>query len=348
MTMSPTFESFSQNGEDVVLWRALRSVEAGRYIDVGANHPSYYSVTKAFYDLGWSGLTIEPMPEMASLQRQQRPRDFCIEAIASDVDGGSAPFHAIAGTGLSTMIESIARRHTSAGYETKTIPVSRRRIDCILDELGWQGEEIHFMSVDVEGSERSTLAGANLSLWRPWIVVVESTSPTQRHQTHHLWEDLLEDAEYSLTMFDGLSRWYVSKEKLPELKVNTSYPACPLDNYSTEFQRSAADREQELQVYIDRLIVDTAKWRSKAVDYRLSLESIISENQRIRGLLEKKLFDADDALAQQKAVNRDLRTDNASLRAAVQELQNSTSWRVTIPLRRAKDLLRSGFVGNRG
>ena len=34
-----TFVSFAQNFEDVILWRALRHVEHGQYLDIGAQDP---------------------------------------------------------------------------------------------------------------------------------------------------------------------------------------------------------------------------------------------------------------------------------------------------------------------
>lgn len=46
------FISYAQNFEDVMLRRALRSVERGFYIDVGAADPVEMSVTKTFYDAG--------------------------------------------------------------------------------------------------------------------------------------------------------------------------------------------------------------------------------------------------------------------------------------------------------
>src|SRR5664279_1896466 len=57
---SDPFVSYAQNGEDVVLFRALGAVEGGRYVDVGANDPIFESVTYAFYLRGWSGITIDP------------------------------------------------------------------------------------------------------------------------------------------------------------------------------------------------------------------------------------------------------------------------------------------------
>jgi len=55
-----TFISYSQNLEDVMLWRALKHIEQGFYVDVGANDPTFLSVTHAFYERGWHGINIDP------------------------------------------------------------------------------------------------------------------------------------------------------------------------------------------------------------------------------------------------------------------------------------------------
>ncbi len=57
-----TFISYAQNFEDVMLWRALKHVENGFYVDVGAQDPVVDSVSLAFYEHGWRGVHIEPTP----------------------------------------------------------------------------------------------------------------------------------------------------------------------------------------------------------------------------------------------------------------------------------------------
>ena len=69
--MSSGFVSYAQNFEDVMLWRAFSHIESGFYIDVGAQHPTIDSVSLAFYERGWTGIDIEPVPEYASLLREQ-------------------------------------------------------------------------------------------------------------------------------------------------------------------------------------------------------------------------------------------------------------------------------------
>src|SRR3984957_17513690 len=94
MAVAPPFESFAHNDEDVVLWRALAGagVDNGRYIDVGgngANRPTDVSVSRAFYDRGWRGIVIEPVPGFAESLRRQRPDDIVIEAVVTS-DGGQS------------------------------------------------------------------------------------------------------------------------------------------------------------------------------------------------------------------------------------------------------------------
>lgn len=70
------FESYAQLLEDVVLYCALKDVDKGFYIDVGANDPTSHSVTKFFYDRGWHGINIEPLPDKCALLSEMRPRDI--------------------------------------------------------------------------------------------------------------------------------------------------------------------------------------------------------------------------------------------------------------------------------
>ena len=53
------FVSYAQNFEDVMLWRALKHIKQGCYIDVGAQDPIHDSVSKVFYEHGWRGIHIE-------------------------------------------------------------------------------------------------------------------------------------------------------------------------------------------------------------------------------------------------------------------------------------------------
>jgi len=56
--------SFAQFGEDVMLRRFFGAQPTGFFIDVGAYDPIVDSVTQHFSLCGWSGINIEPLPEL--------------------------------------------------------------------------------------------------------------------------------------------------------------------------------------------------------------------------------------------------------------------------------------------
>ena len=79
--------SYAQALKDVVLSRALRDVEKGFWIDVGANHPLHYSVTKTFSERCWSGINIEPVSEWFTELLKDRPNEINLNVAASSFDG---------------------------------------------------------------------------------------------------------------------------------------------------------------------------------------------------------------------------------------------------------------------
>src|SRR5689334_15261611 len=72
-------ESYSQEGEDMILARVFENQKSGFYVDVGAHHPWRFSNTYMFYRRGWRGLNIDAMPDSMSRFRKARPRDINVE-----------------------------------------------------------------------------------------------------------------------------------------------------------------------------------------------------------------------------------------------------------------------------
>ncbi len=205
-----TFVSFAQNYEDVMLWRALKDVSAGFYVDVGANDPDQDSVTRAFYERGWSGINIEPVAAYHEKLSRSRPRDVNLQVAAGIVEG-ERTLYEIPGTGLSTLDADIADRHRASGMEVRRVNVHERPLGSILAE--YATGDIHFLKIDVEGAELDVLAGADFVRQRPWIVVVEATAPLTRIPSHKTWEHFLAAADYVFAYFDGLNRYYVASER---------------------------------------------------------------------------------------------------------------------------------------
>jgi FkbM family methyltransferase len=222
-----TFISYAQNYEDVMLWRALRDVEKGFYVDVGAADPEEWSVTRAFYDRGWSGINVEPLDEYFEKLKQARPRDTNLNVLVGR-EPGIRTLHAIAGTGLSTLCPETAARHQAAGWQAQEIAVPMLTLTQILEDSGLPS--VHFLKIDVEGAEAEVLEGLDLGRVRPWIIVIEATEPFRTVSTRDKWEHRIVGHGYGFAYFDGLNCFYVADE-VSELKERLAVPPNIFDDF---------------------------------------------------------------------------------------------------------------------
>jgi FkbM family methyltransferase len=262
LTTPARFISFAQNGEDVILNRVLHGIERGTYVEVGANHPKYDSVSRSFYERGWSGLAIEPNPIFAALYREERPRDEVIEAAVTDSSEANITLHLIDGTGLSTLMDEISVGHADHGMCVKDVTVPTVRLDNAIAKHGFAETEIHFLLIDTEGAELQVLRSIDLTKVRPWILIVEATTPGSTAPNHAAWEPLVLDAGYHFCLFDGLSRYYVSSEKGEEFLQLLSYPVCVFDDFVTLNELRLKEELDETSARLDEALALTAALRA--------------------------------------------------------------------------------------
>ena len=194
-----------------MLWRALRGVERGCYVDVGAAEPEADSVTCAFYQRGWRGVNLEPARGPFERLSAARPDEINLNVAVGDRNGVTSFYMINGGNGLSTAVPDQRERLQEQGWNSTETHVPVLTLASILAEH--VDGTIHFLKIDAEGSERAVLAGADLHHFRPWIILVEATAPNSQVPTYSAWEDLLLDADYRFVWFDGLNRFYVAAEK---------------------------------------------------------------------------------------------------------------------------------------
>jgi len=177
------FLSYAQNFEDVMLWRALGHVSNGLYVDVGAQHPRIDSVSRAFYERGWRGVHVEPVPAFAQLLREDRPDETVLQVALGEREG-VLELNVFADTGLSTAIPGYAERHQAErGYAVERIQTPVLTLKSALERL--DGKDVHWLKIDVEGFEDRVLTGffrdAPEQLW-PRAVVIEHLSQNEWQQ----------------------------------------------------------------------------------------------------------------------------------------------------------------------
>jgi FkbM family methyltransferase len=331
-----TFISYAQNFEDVMLWRALKHVPAGRYIDVGAQDPIIDSVSKAFYEHGWRGFHVEPVPRYAELLRRDRPDETVLQLALSD-RRGTLELNVFEDTGLSTGIKEFADSHRAQhGLTHRAIATPMLPMRDAFASLA--GQPVHWLKIDVEGLEEPVLRGWDSEALRPWIIVIEATVPMSTEVRYQGAEDILLAARYEFVYFDGLNRFYVAAEH-PELKPAFSSPPNVFDGVrlsgmaSSELCRGLLETHREETDTFDetiRLLRNrAAEAQAEAQHKQREIESQARRRQR-------------DVQAVSAALQlAELR--HGAVRHQLDAVLNSTSWHITRPMRRVGNL-RQQFV----
>jgi FkbM family methyltransferase len=199
---------YAQNREDLILESFFRGIKKGFYIDVGACHPHVASVTKRFYQQGWSGINIEPQKNLYELFINERKRDINLNLGISDKAGLLTIRSYTNNQGLSTMAQELISEYekfnsnNTDAYED--LPVKVATLESVLSE--YQISSIQFLKVDVEGYEYEVLNGNDWSKYRPEVLCIESNHVVRD------WRPLLRRKGYSKVFFDGLNEYYVDQK----------------------------------------------------------------------------------------------------------------------------------------
>jgi FkbM family methyltransferase len=202
--------SYTQNLEDYHLSLAFAGQATGTYIDVGGGHPVADNVSFWFYERGWSGVVIEPQPELADLYKQLRPRDRVLRGLIGCEEGETDFYLVDRLHGFSTTVQHHADKAKAfgVGYQTLRLPVTTLARLCETHGL----EAIDFLKVDVEGGEADVLRGGDWRRFRPKVIVIEAVAPGSGEPAWHGWEPFLLGQGYGFGLFDTLNRFYVAQE----------------------------------------------------------------------------------------------------------------------------------------
>lgn len=280
-----TLISYAQNFEDVMLWRALKHVEKGFYIDLGAQDPVIDSVSLAFYERGWTGIHVEPTPSFAQLLRQQRPNDTVIQAVVGN-ESDILLFYEIPNTGISTAYSKIAKEHRERGFDIQEITVPSIKLSSIFKSCGKR--QIHWMKIDVEGAEKSVLESWGKSAARPWIVLIEATLPLSQIENHNQWEFLIVELGYKPIYFDGLNRYYLSNKHM-ELASAFGSPPNVFDGFAMSGTNSTSIHHAIQSQFDQKLGELTNRLRDQGVMSANEIAGLKSDFSRAAEIHEEKI-----------------------------------------------------------
>jgi FkbM family methyltransferase len=189
--------SFSQLGEDSIIWHLLRENrnDHGIYVDVGAYHPTRYSNTLLLHKAGWRGVNIDPNPETVARFEAARPGDTNVCAAVSNLER-HVDYLVYSGNATNRIVEPSSNELASVLGEDplRRIPMTTRTLSGILAETVPAGQKIDFLNIDCEGEDLSVLESLDWSRWSPRIVCVEAHGADNQQRV----EQFMTARKYSL------------------------------------------------------------------------------------------------------------------------------------------------------
>ena len=194
----------------MLLRRCFGDVERGFYVDIGAHHPTYASVTRWFYDQGWSGINIEPGDGIVAL-RAERSRDVNLDVAVADFEGEATFWVHTGNTGTSTLSRHVSGIVSEKAGEMRPRIVRVTTLPAILDSYAVD-KHIHFLKIDAEGAEDAIVRSADWKRHRPEVLLIESTEPYTNIRKKEPWQDRLQENGYRMTYFDGVNDFWVREE----------------------------------------------------------------------------------------------------------------------------------------
>ncbi len=190
--------SFSQLGEDRVLWWLFGTRHDGFYVDIGCHKPYRFSNTALLHlKNGWSGVNVDVDDRSIAAFKLARPHDVNICAAV----GGAA------GKLEVTMFEhgefNTLDPHRSVHPNFASFLSERRLVDVIplrdiLSTHVAAGQQIDLLNVDIEGLDYEALASNDWIRFRPEAVAVEIHGFNLADPTSSPTYQLLEAEGYDL------------------------------------------------------------------------------------------------------------------------------------------------------
>jgi FkbM family methyltransferase len=201
--MTETAESmtFSQFGEDQLVWKFFGEKTTGFFVDVGANDPEELSQSHLLESKGWNGILVEPQSACCEKLREKRHRAQVFQVACGAPEQRGKAMLQLNSTG-SKLASQEEANSSKDGYEE----VQVMTLDDILAQS--PHPQIDFLSIDVEGLELQVLRGFDILKHRPRLMIIEDNLPN-RLKVHAY----IKKHGYRLVKRTGCNNWYICKKE---------------------------------------------------------------------------------------------------------------------------------------
>ncbi len=197
--------------ENILIRDYFENKENGCFVEVGANDPTNHGSQSWHLEtnLNWSGILVEPIPELAEKCRKTRPNAKTYECVCVNENVPKSltlfiPCDKYSNDEIHCRSAIGKNIDGSKFTQHKEIKVRARTLDSILKEESVGNLDL--LSIDVEGAELDVLRGTNLNKYKPKLILLEDK---------HLYLDkhrYLKKNGYRLVKRTRQNCWYVLKD----------------------------------------------------------------------------------------------------------------------------------------
>jgi FkbM family methyltransferase len=167
---------YTQNEEEKYIVETLSNIKKGRFLDIGAHDGITFSSTRKLWELGWTGVYVEPSPDvLPNLYKNIDSTTCTVLPVAISNSCGSMEFYSAGDDmvgALSTSVEHI-NRWTNLGVSFKKTTVESITIQELATRVG---SNFDFINIDVEGCNVDILNQFDWSIWNPRCICIEYDS----------------------------------------------------------------------------------------------------------------------------------------------------------------------------
>ncbi|MCF7734117.1 MAG: FkbM family methyltransferase [Akkermansiaceae bacterium] len=191
--------SYSQWGDDLLVWEYFGKNRGGTFLEAGANDPKVLSQTYLLEQQGWTGVLVEPVPECCTRLRAERPGSRVFQnALGAPQQRGV--LRLAIPNGLSELTSGLAEGAEPA-EGARVIEAGFITLSEALDQAGI--ERLDYLSLDLEGMELEALKGLDFKRHPPRLIIIEDRlGDLLRHR-------FLGKNGYKLVRRNGSNDWYV-------------------------------------------------------------------------------------------------------------------------------------------
>jgi len=198
---------FGEFAEDVFIGRLLKSINNGKYVDVGCYHPFKGSLTAKLYQKNWRGINIDVSKTSIDLFNIARKRDINLNCAISDFNEKTFYFQ----NGMINQQNSLQK---SSDDQIK-VDINCYTLNTVLENNDFH--DFDYLNVDVEGTELNVIKGINFKKYKPKLITIENNEliPEEYFQSEIF--KLLEQNNYVFVNKVGVTNFFLIKSLKNEI-----------------------------------------------------------------------------------------------------------------------------------